>query len=156
MVNLKPIIDNHALSDVSPMTFRSELKKAYPNEDVQAINILTMLYDWGIQNKLTNITSINDMQIEQYLEEFESEYGISPNYAHKQFLVWMGALDITKTQKSIIENNNDYEIVEKPDGFYISRFIGFEEEKIIGGGLMFGRNENEASRVLSFIFSNLI
>ena len=33
--------------------------------------------------------------------------------------------------KSIIENNNDYEIIEKPDGYYISKFTGFEEDEMI-------------------------
>ena len=42
--------------------------------------------------------------------------------------------------KSIIENNNDYEIIEKPDGYYISKFTGFEEDEMIVPNVVKGKN----------------
>ena len=133
----------------------------YPTEK-RMINIVTILFECGIVNRIKAKSSINADEMQKFLTQIENEYGISAQYSQEAIMIWATAFDITvsvikKTQmvklasvdimshpenKPVVYvqgNINDYDVEQKADGYYITHFDGFEEEEMVIPSLINGK-----------------
>lgn len=164
MIDLKKILKQHANCISSRAAFKSVLMDEYPTEK-RMINILTILFECGVANRIKERKSIDANHMQALIAQVENEYGISGQYSQEAILVWAAAFDVTassiKTSSATplptSEQNptgqkpieyvqgevNDYDVVQKADGYYITHFNGFEEEEMtipsmIDGKLIMG------------------
>lgn len=152
MIDLKSIMQNTPNCLSSRASFKSVLMDKYPLEK-RLVNILIILYECGIANKIKTKKNIDANEMQGIIIQIENEYGISGQYSQPAILTWAAAFDVTvsavkiQTSSSISKESvnsvehkpviyvqgdvNDYDIVQKTDGYYITRFNGFEEEMTI-------------------------
>lgn len=168
MIDLKTILKQNPSCLNSRATFKSVLLDKYPSEK-RMVNILTILFECGIASKIKakKIISPNDMQ--SLLTQVENEYGLPAKYTQDAILIWAAAfgadpapventppfsshkpashpVDITVPSYTT-GNANDYEVVKKHDGYYISSFKGIEQlamtiPSIIDGKYITGIGQN--------------
>lgn len=151
MIDLKTTLKQYPNCLNSRASFKSVLMDMYPNEK-RAINILTILFECGIANKIKIKQSISANEMQGFITQVENEYGISAQYAQDAILVWASAFGVTasavKTSSPTVlprktapqvehtpiayvqGDVNDYDVEKKKDGYYIIRFNGFEEEEM--------------------------
>lgn len=160
MIDLKSILRNHPNCLNSRATFKSVLLDSYPTEK-RMVNILTILFECGVANKIKAQKCIDANEMQGLLSQVENEYGISRQYSQDAILVWAAAFDVTASpvniRSSISSSNelaqpteqkpvvyvqgdvNDYDIVQRADGYYITHFNGFEEENMTIPSLIDGK-----------------
>lgn len=160
MIDLKSILKQYPHCLSSRASFKSILMDKYPGER-RMVNILTILFECGIADKIKAKSSISSNEMQGLITQVENEYGISAQYAQNAILVWAAAFGVTastiKTQIPAnpprdttppVENKpvvyvqgdvDDYDVVQKPDGYYITRFNGFEEEEMTIPSLINGK-----------------
>ena len=160
MIDLKSILKQNPSCLNSRAAFKSVLLDKYPSEK-RMVNILTILFECGVANKIKakKIISPNDMQ--SLLTQVENDYGISAQYSQSAILIWAAAYDITastvNTQDTATSSKeatttvydvppeyvegdiDDYDVIEKADGYYITHFNGFEEEEMTIPSLINGK-----------------
>ncbi len=151
MIDLKSILKQHPNCLNSRASFKSVLMDKYPSEK-RTVNILTILFECGIANKIKAKQSIDANEMHRLIAQVENEYGISGQYAQDAIVIWAAAFDVTvsavkvnaaeaveqQPSKSSVNKPvvyvqgdiDDYEVVQKADGYYITRFNGFEEEEM--------------------------
>lgn len=125
------------------------------------VNILTILVECGVANKIKSKQTINADEMQALITQVENEYGISRQYSQDAILVWAATFDITvsviKTSttdnslQEIIEpikskpavyvqgNAADYSITQKTDGYYITQFNSFEDNVMIIPSMIDGK-----------------
>ena len=122
----------------------------YPSEK-RMVNILTILFECGIAKKIEAKKHLDTNEMQALIVQIENEYGIPGYYSQEAILTWASAFGVTasaianndivtvsqKTDSSVaiqpafVEGDvDDYEIVQETEGYYISRFNGFEEEEM--------------------------
>lgn len=167
MIDLKSIMKQHPNCLNSRASFRSVLMDTYPSEK-RTVNILTILFECGIADRIKTKKSIDANEMQGLIAQIENEYGISGQYSQNAIIAWATAFDVTvsavkvNTTEAVTKTStppenkpvvyvqgdvDDYEIVEKADGYYIARFNGFEEEdmtipSMIGGKEIKGIAQN--------------
>ena len=149
MIDLKSILQNHPNCLSSRASFKSILMDTYPSEKRMA-NILIILFECGVANKIRTKKNIDANEMHALITQIENEYGISGQYSQEAILVWAAAFDVTSSAikpKSLVTSPkeptqsveskpvvyvqgdvDDYEVIQKSDGYYITHFNGFEEE----------------------------
>lgn len=149
MIDLKNIMQNNPNCLSSRASFKSLLMDKYPLEK-RLVNILIILFECGIASKIKSKKNIDANEMQGLISQIENEYGISGQYSQEAILIWAAAYDVTasavKTQISTVSTKesekpveqkpivyvqgdvDDYDVVQKTDGYYIARFNGFEEE----------------------------
>lgn len=160
MINLKTVFEQCPNCLSSRATFKSVLMDKYPTER-RMVNILTILFESGIASKIKSKHSINSNEMQGFLQQIENEYGISAQYAQDAILIWATAFNLavsavetprlnaapfeqtppyeSKSIKYVQGDIEDYDIVEKSDGYYITRFNGFEEEDMTIPSMIAGK-----------------
>lgn len=160
MIDLKTILQKYPNCLSSRSSFKSVLMDGYPMEK-RMVNILTILFECGVANRIKTKKSIDANEMQALIALIENEYGISGEYSQEAILVWAAAFDVTafaiKTAPpttSAHETSNpieskpivyvqgevdDYEVIQKPDGYYITHFNGFEEEDMTIPSLIDGK-----------------
>ncbi len=152
MIDLKSILKQHPDCLNSRTSFKSVLMDKYPLEK-RTVNILTILFECGIANKIKAKKSINTNEMHGLIAQIENEYGILAQYSQEAILIWAAAFDVTasavRTQNTtttpkdsvkpvepkpvvyVQGDVDDYDVVQKTDGYYITHFNGFEEDMIV-------------------------
>lgn len=160
MIDLKSILKQHPNCLNSRASFKSVLMDKYPSEK-RAVNILTILFECGVANKIKVKKSIDANEMQGLIAQIENEYGISGQYSQDAILVWAAAFDVTASavkiqtpitspkglakpieQKPVVYvqgDVDDYDVVQKADGYYITHFNGFEEEDMTIPSLIDGK-----------------
>lgn len=160
MIDLKMILQQHPNCLNSRASFKSVLMDKYPTER-RMVNILTILFECGVANKIKIKRSIDANEIQGLIAQIENEYGISGRYSQDAILTWASAFDVTafavktdsppnisnevapSTEPKPVEyvqgDVDDYDIVQKSDGYYITHFNGFEEENMVVPSLIAGK-----------------
>lgn len=160
MIDIKTILKEYPNCLNSRVSLRSILMDTYPSEKRMA-NILTILFECGIVNKIKVKKSIDPNEMQGFIAQVENEYGISGKYSQEAILIWAAAFDVTASainlqspisspkepQKSVDSNPisyvsgdvDDYDVVQKADGYYIAHFNGFEEDKMIVPSMIDGK-----------------
>lgn len=100
MLDLKAVFEQCPNCLSSRVTFRSVLMDKYPAEK-QTINILTILYDCGILEKISRKNNISNTEIHNLITQLENEYGISGEYSNAALLMVMAAYGIIASPVSI-------------------------------------------------------
>lgn len=148
MIDLKSTLKQHPNCLSSRSAFKSVLMDKYPTEK-RTVNILTILFECGVANKIKAKKNIDTNEMQALIAQVENEYGISGQYSQEAILVWAAAFDVTvssvktpsttplpTSERQAIEQKpveyvqgdvDDYDVVQKPDGYYITHFNGFEE-----------------------------
>lgn len=149
MIDLKNILRLHPSCLSSRASFKSVLMDKYPSEK-RLVNILTILFECGIANKIKAKKSIDANEMQRLITQIENEYGISWQYSQDAILAWAAAFDVTAVKVNSVAFSNqekssviakepivyvsgdidDYDIVQESDGYYISHFNGFEEDEM--------------------------
>ncbi len=151
MIDLKSVLKQYPNCLNSRASFKSVLMDKYPAEK-RTVNILTILFECGIANKIKAKKSIDANEMHRLIAQIENEYGISGQYAQDAIMIWAAAFDVTVSAVKVntigaaaqqppkpavnkpvvyVQGNvDDYEVVKRPDGYYITRFNGFEEEEM--------------------------
>ena len=151
MIDLKSILQQHPNCLSSRASFKSVLMDKYPSEK-RMVNILTILFECGVAHKIKEKKILDTNEILGLIAQIENEYGISGQYSQEAILVWAAAFNITasaiKTQSSntspkepvqsaekkpivyVQGDVDDYDVVQKTDGYYITHFNGFEEDEM--------------------------
>lgn len=151
MIDLKSILHEHPNCLNSRASFKSILMDKYPSEK-RMVNILTILFECGVAHKVKEKKSIDANEMLGLIAQVENEYGISGQYSQEAILIWATAFNVTasaiKTQSSgtspkepvqSAEQNpilyvqgdvDDYDVIQKADGYYITHFNGFEEDEM--------------------------
>ena len=147
MIDLKLILQKYPNCLSSRASFKSILMDTYPTEK-RMVNILTILYECGVVNKIKTKTSIDSNEMQRLIAQIESEYGISRQYSQEAVLIWAQAFDVTtvvikvssfeescqKHAEPIVYvqgNVADYEIKLYSNGWYITKYNGFEEDELV-------------------------
>lgn len=160
MIDLKTILKQHPNCLNSRASFKSVLMDQYPTEK-RVVNILTILFECGVANKIKAKKSIAANEMQALITQVENEYGISGQYSQEAILVWATAFDVmvsaVKTKPVVSQPENvanpveqkpvvyvqgdvdDYDVIQKSDGYYISHFNGFEEEEMTIPSLIDGK-----------------
>lgn len=160
MIDLKNILRKHPNCLNSRATFKSVLLDSYPAEK-RMVNILTALFECGVANKIKAKKSIDANEMQGLITQIENEYGISGHYSQDAILVWASAFDVTafavktafpsdtsnevaqpvepKPAEYVQGDVDDYDIVQKSDGYYITHFNGFEEDDMVIPSLIAGK-----------------
>lgn len=158
MIDLKNILKQNPNCLSSRATFKSVLMDGYPSEK-RMVNILTILFECGVANKISAKKTIDANEMQALIALIENDYGISGEYSQEAILVWAAAFDITASaikattpsaknipkpieQKPIVYVQgevDDYDVIQKADGYYITRFNGFEEENMTIPSLIDGK-----------------
>lgn len=160
MIDLKTILKQYPNCLNSRAFFKSVLMDKYPTQK-RDVNILTLLFECGIANKIKTKKNIDANEIQGFMSQMENEYGILGQYSQEAILVWAAAFDVTASAintKSFVSSSqelpnsveqkpvvyvqgdiNDYEIVQRSDGYYITHFNGFEEEVMTIPSLIDGK-----------------
>lgn len=160
MIDLKEIFNQHPNCLNNKASFKSILMDEYPSEK-RMINILAILFECGIVNKIKSKSTISSTEMHGLLTQVENDYGISAQYSQSAILIWAAAFGITastvkvqdtatlssETKGSVdnvppeyVEGNvADYALKMKSDGCYIKRFNGFEEDEITIPSLIDGK-----------------
>lgn len=160
MIDLKSILQKHPNCLSSRASFKSVLMDQYPAEK-RTVNILTILFECGVANKIKTKKSIDANEMQGLIALVENEYGITGQYSQEAILIWAAAFDVTasaiKIQKPTTTSSDlakpveqkpvvyvqgdvdDYDIIQKSDGYYITHFNGFEEEDMIIPSLIDGK-----------------
>ncbi len=151
MIDLKSILRQYPNCLNSRASFKSVLMDKYPAEK-RTVNILTILFECGIANRIKAMKSIDANEMHRLIAQIENEYGISGQYAQDAIMIWAAAFGVTvsavkvnpteaatqQPSKPIVTKPvvyvqgdvDDYEVVQKADGYYMTRFNGFEEEEM--------------------------
>lgn len=151
MIDLKSILKQHPNCLSSRASFKSILMDKYPAEK-RMVNILTILFECGVAHRIKEKKNIDSNEMLGLVAQVENEYGISGQYSQEAILIWAAAFGVTasaiKTQAPIaapkeqakpVEQKpvvyvqgdvDDYEVVQKADGYYITHFNGFEEDEM--------------------------
>lgn len=150
MIELKNILKLHPNCLSSRSSFKSILMDKYPSEK-RMVNILTILFECGIAKKIEAKKHLDTNEMQALIVQIENEYGIPGYYSQEAILTWASAFGVTASaianddivavsqksdssvaiQPAFVEGDvDDYEIVQETDGYYISRFNGFEEEEM--------------------------
>ncbi len=168
-IDLKKIIRQYPDCLVNKTKFKAILSDCYPDMK-RDINIIFIIYECGILAKLRDKTFINSIEYTSYVSQLEDEYGINPSYSKIAIDTWAQALQITiKSQPNnlippvstisnltpkvitpkhdVIGDETDYELGISDGIWFIKKFIGFEEDKIlipniINGNVIEGIGEN--------------
>lgn len=148
MIDLKNILKLHPNCLSSRVSFKSVLMDKYPAEK-RTINILTILFECGVANKIKAKKSIDANEMQRLISQIENEYGISGQYSQDAIIIWAAAFGVTVSavkiqtpvtsaypveQKPIVYVQgavDDYSVVYKTDGYYITHYNGFEEDMTI-------------------------
>lgn len=152
MIDLKNILKQHPSCLSSRVSFKSVLTDTYP-EEKRTINILTILFECGIAQKIKNKPILGDTDLQALLAQIENDYGIVSKYSLESIRIWADAFDISvDTQKieectplvhdpivhvPIVEyavvqgTKSDFETVLENGSLTITKFIGFDESEII-------------------------
>lgn len=153
MIDLKTILKQHPNCLNSRASFKSVLMDKYPDEK-RMVNILTIMFECGIVQKIRSKASLNDNDMQALLMQLESDYGISPKYAYDAVIAWTTAFDVTiqltakqpivtPKHESIVHapifdsvivegSKSDYETEKLKSGeLVIKKFIGFDEKEIV-------------------------
>ena len=151
MIDLKSILSQHPNCLSSRASFKSILMDKYPAEK-RTVNILTILFECGVAHRIKEKKNIDSNEMSGLVAQVENEYGISGQYSQEAILIWAAAFGVTasaiKTQSPItapkeqakpVEQKpvvyvqgdvDDYDVVRKTDGYYITHFNGFEEDEM--------------------------
>lgn len=152
-IDLKKIIQQYPDCLVNKTKFKAILSDCYPDMK-RDINIIFIIYECGIFAKLRDKASINSIEYTSYVSQLEDEYGINPSYSKTAIDTWVQALQITiKSQPNnlitpvstisnltpkvitpkhdVIGDETDYELGTSDGIWFIKKFIGFEEDKIL-------------------------
>ncbi len=160
MIDLQSILKQHPNCLNNRASFKSVLMDKYPTEK-RMVNILTILFECGVANRIKTKKSIDANEMQALIAQAENEYGISGLYSQEAILVWAAAFDVTasaiktpsitplpKVEEKSVEQKpvvyvqgdvDDYDIVQKTDGYYITHFNGFEEESMTIPSLIDGK-----------------
>lgn len=155
MIDLKAILIQHPNCLNSRASFKSILMDKYPTEK-RMVNILTILFECGVANKIKQKKHVDENEMQGLVAQIDNEYGISAQYSQEAILIWATAFDVTASavktqapftpQKEMVEtvvyvqgDVNDYEVIQKSDGYYITQFNGFEEEEMTIPSLIDGK-----------------
>lgn len=160
MIDLKNILLSYPNCLDSRASFKSVLMDKYPTEK-RMVNILTILFECGVANRIKMKKCIDSNEMQGLINQIENEYGISENYSRDAIMIWAAAFNATVSavptvfsetlsEKSVTAvepkpiiyvqgDVDDYEVVQKTDGYYISHFNGFEEEVMTIPSLIDGK-----------------
>lgn len=164
MIELKTVLKQYPDCLSNRTTFRSILMDCYPSER-RTINILINLFECGMANKIKTMNNISAVEMQRLITQAENEFGISAQHAQEAILLWAAAYDVTASSVKVqipngtptqfasqdiqyVEGNvSDYIVQARKDGYYITRFCGFEEEvmtipSIIGDKVIQGIGED--------------
>lgn len=152
MIDLREVIHSYPNCLSSRASFKSILMDKYP-ECKRMINILTIMVECGIVQKIKSITSLSDNELQILLLQLEKDYGISPQYSSECIVIWAKAFDIQVqlNKKQVISvsipkpvfhtpiielpivegEDADYEYLMENGAVTIKKFIGIDEEEII-------------------------
>ena len=81
MIDLKTIMNMHPNCLSSRASFKSVLMDTYPDEK-RTINILTILFECGIAQKIKNKPVLGEYDFQALLSQIENEYGIVPKLVY--------------------------------------------------------------------------
>ena len=151
MIDLKSILQQCPNCISSRASFKAVLMDKYPSEKRMG-NILTILLECGVASKIKAKKNIDANEMQMLIAQLENEYGISGQYSQDAILIWAAAFGVTasaiklNTPETASSNNtdatvpkpvvyvqgdiDDYNIVQKADGYYITQFNGFEEDEM--------------------------
>lgn len=155
MIDLKSVLASHPDCLSSKASLKSVLMDIYPSEKTM-VNILTILFECGVADKIKATKNIDSNEMQRLIAQIENEYCISGQYSQDAILVWAAAFDVAvssgKTNTAAVapsevsnpvvyvqSSADDYEVVQKTDGYYITRFKGVEEENVTVPSLIDGK-----------------
>lgn len=158
MIDLKEVIKSCPGCLSNRSTFKSVLMDTYPLEKRMA-NILTNIVECGVADKIKSQSSISTVEMQRFIVQLENDYGIAPKYSQEAILIWARAYDVAVEKIKIVPEPSpameaptpesiayvsgdisDYEIERRPDGYYITKFNGFEEEKMTIPSMLDGKH----------------
>lgn len=153
MIDLKTVLQEHPNCLSSKAAFRSILMDIYPNEK-RMVNILTSMLECGAVQKIKSRSILNDNEFHVILGQLENEYGTAAIYASEGIKIWADAFSVSvqatsvQTTRSVIAPQpivhapivetavvegaqSDYETIIENGCVTITKFIGFDVDKII-------------------------
>lgn len=95
MIDLKLLLDSHPNCLTSRATLRSYLLDMFPNEKKSA-NILASIYECGISQKMQRMKSLEEHDVQSFVNQLDHEYGIAPKYATEYIYIWSDALGLER------------------------------------------------------------
>ena len=109
---------------------RSKLKAVlldlYPTEK-RMINLLLILYDYGIPEELKQAKKVDSLFLERYITQAEREYGISENYIREAMEIWLSAFghldNIDSVSKDAANDGQEANVQPADPGEYDTRWI---------------------------------
>jgi len=122
MIDLKTILQQHPNCLNSRAVFKSVLMDKYPSER-RMVNILTILFECGIANKVKSKRSIDLNEMQGLIAQIENEYGIIGQYSQDAILIWADAFGVSAadiqlspqvvpTPNNVVSRATDWEYVD--------------------------------------------
>ena len=150
MIDLKSILKQHPNCLNSRASFKSVLMDKYPSEK-RTVNILTIMFECGIVHKIKGKQILTDNDFQALQLQLENDYGILSRYSDESIRIWANAFDVTVSykpqtspivhrpivhapvvEKVIVEGTkSDYKTKTENGVITITKFIGFDEKKIV-------------------------
>ena len=152
MIDIKQIIENNPACLQSRARLKGLLRDYFPNEK-RDVNIVLAVYESGISDNIRRDKDVSAVRVAQYLKQLENEYGIADRYAIEGVQIWASVYGLSidetisspmdqprrrhrepqqfKKYEPVVQNQNEYKIAEINGEWYITEFLGFEQDEMI-------------------------
>lgn len=160
-VNLREIIRQYPNCTENRAKLRATLRDCYPQaEHRREINVILAVYESGILSKLRGKDSLTPFESSALCTQIENDYGVSAEYAVEGLIAWGDAWGV-KISVAIPEKAapppptapvppkpiipvqgsvSEYVIEEKEEGWFITKFQGFEQEVMTVPNIINGKH----------------
>ncbi len=133
------------------------LSDFFPEERLKR-NILLMVYDDGVVEKIRTLAQLDDVSLHRFVKSVGEDYGIQPQNAEAAILAWAGALGVPAASRDGAEggsaqeaydgeipeaDESAYEYEDTPRGIRLLRYIDFDDAVIAVPGSIGGRKVTE-------------
>ena len=103
MINLKEIIEKNPECEHNSDKLKRLLLNMYPTEKAR-ICILVEILSCGIAQKIQEIQSIDEFQMDNFVSLLENDYGYSPKIAKECIEMWLDFYNQIKKENSPLLN----------------------------------------------------
>lgn len=135
MIDLRNIINNNPDVLDNRSSLRNALIPLYPNK-LKYINAVLDIFECGIADQIMVSTTLSRLNIDHYISRLVNEYGLQDNVAYDGILIWASAYNIkldlySGTTVTTDEEVSLYDIEKNDQGYFIKKYKGFDEPKVI-------------------------
>ena len=173
-LDLKAVIQQYPDCTVNRARLKATLLDCYPQaEHRREINVILAVYESGVLSKFQGKNSLSQLESSALCTQLENDYGIAGEYAVEGLVAWGNARGVQvsaavppkhhaaptpvpnpappKPIAPVQGSVSEYVIEERKEGWFITKFQGFEQEdmtipNIIDGKVIVGIGEGVFQR----------